>query len=111
MKTRTLMSTIELLDLLKSLNSNASDYRIAQILNVNKSAVSKWRVGRSGFDDETAVRVAELSGLQPEYVLACVHAERAKTDQARTAWAHIAAAFGTAAALVLLLGIPAHFPL
>lgn len=105
MKKRTLMTTIELLDELKSLNDNASDYRIAQILNVNKSAVSKWRLKKSFFDDEVCEQVAELTGHHPEYVLACIHAERAKSDSLRLAWSHIAVRFATAACLVVAVGI------
>lgn len=111
MKNRDLMTTIEMVDELKSLNGNASDYRIAQILGVKPQTVSSWRLRGSIFDDETALKVAAALGYQPEYVVACVHAERAKTPQARTVWTHIAAAFGTAAALVVAVGILAHFPL
>lgn len=112
MKNQTLMTTIELLDELKSLNNNASDYRIAQILNVNKAAVSKWRNSKGFFEDEVCFRVAELLSMQPEYVVACVHAERSKTPQARMVWTHLAAAFGTAAVFVLVVGILAlHVPI
>lgn len=102
MKNQTLMTTLELLDELKSLNNNASDYRAAQIIGVKPQTVSKWRTQGSIPDDDTAVRVADALGVQPEYVLACVHAERCKTPQARSAWLHIAAAFGTAAAFVFI---------
>jgi plasmid maintenance system antidote protein VapI len=111
MKKRTLMTTVEMLDALKSLNDNASDYRIAQILKVNKSAVSLWRKGTNTFSDETAIEVARLLKIKPEYVIACAHAERAKSDEARSVWTHFAAAFGTAAVFVLAVGIlaPFHF--
>lgn len=108
MKNGELMTTLELLDALKSLNGNASDYRVAQILKVKPNTVSSWRHGRSFFDDEVCFRVADQLGIQPEYVVACVHAERSKTPQARTVWTHIAAAFGTAAAvaMVAVLAVP-----
>lgn len=103
MENRTLQYTNDFLDELKSLNGNASDYRLAKILEVKAATISNYRHGKSFFDDAVCERVADLLGIQPEYVLACIHAERAKSPSLRTAWTHIAAAFGTAATFVFAI--------
>lgn len=114
MKKAHFQTTNEFLDELKSLNNNCSDGQAGRILGVKSQAVSNWRAGRAFFDDEVCFRVAKELGLKPEYVVACIHAERAKNDQARTVWEHIAvsfAPFARAAVFVLVLGVLAHsFP-
>lgn len=85
-------TTNEFLDALKSLNNQASDYKLAQILEVKNPSAYKWRAGKSFFDDLTCEKVAKLLNLPLPYVLACVHAERAKTESLRLAWQQAALA-------------------
>lgn len=100
-------STVEFLDLLcdhyKCLSQDektpATDYRVAKQLEVTTQSVSKWRTGKAGFDDTTAIRVADLLDMEREYVLACVHFERAKASNVRDTWRVIA--LGSTNALVL----------
>lgn len=83
------MKTPEVLDAIKKAQGVESDYAVATLLDVTRSAVSKYRLGRSHFDDATAIRAAELAGLDAGYVIACAHAERAKSDPERAAWKSI----------------------
>lgn len=110
MKNKAPTSTIEFLDLIKSLKNLDTDYQAFPVIGVKRQTVYSYRAGRSFFDDEVCPKVAELTGYPVEYVLAIAHAERAKSDELRTAWKHVAAAFGTAAMLVLTVGILAPFP-
>lgn len=84
-------TTIGFLDALKARNGGASDYAIAKILGVTQQTVSRWRVGKDFLGDSTAIKVGKLLEIDPRYVVACAHAERAKTDDEKTVWQGFAA--------------------
>lgn len=92
MKNRTPTTTNGFLDAVKLLKNIESDYGLSKIMEVKPQAVSKWRHGGGFFDDAVCERVANLLNLPTGYVLACVHAERAKTDSLRLAWQQAALA-------------------
>lgn len=86
-----MIDTAHLLDAAKKRQSLPSDYKLGLTLGLSDSALSNYRNGRSHPDDATASRLAELAGLDAGYVVACMHAERAKTQDARVLWRGIAA--------------------
>ena len=94
-------TAIEFLDEIKARNNGLSDYAIAKRLGVTRSCISFYRTGRSCFDDETAEKVAEELGVNPVYVMACAHAERAKVPSIKSHWMEAAERF--AAALLLAI--------
>lgn len=96
------MNTIELLDRAKKAQGIESDYRLAQVIEVTKAAVSGWRQGRSHPDDEIAARLAEMAGANPASVIAELHAARAKTPAARAIWMNMARQLRHAVAAVML---------
>lgn len=110
-----LYTTVEILDLLKLLFSKdgepASDYRIAKILDVSTTTVSRWRSGEKTMDDDTGYKVAELLGMQQEHMMGCIYYER--SQRARNAkmsdlWSRIALR-GTNAVALVALGFAALF--
>lgn len=113
MKDTRILTTLQFLEMLqehyKYLSDDgktpASDYRVAKELGVTQQTVSRWRVGKSGMDDETAVKVAEILGMVSGHVLACVHLERSKSSKVRAAWTVVA---GGAANLAALAAIGFH---
>lgn len=94
-------------------NESDSDYRLAQLLGITRSAMSKHRHGTViAFDDLTAPRIAELTGFELPYVLACLHAERTRQPELRAAWewmARIAASKVAGVALGVGVAALAHF--
>lgn len=98
------MRTVEYLDALRAHLRLPSDYACAKILGNTVSSISGYRTGRHTFDDATALRVAELLGIDPRRVIADMHAERAKDEKVRAFWQQVAA---TAAAVVLGVAIGA----
>lgn len=84
-------TTIEFLDAVKSCTGAASDYSLAPILGVTRAAISKLRNGNGFLGDSTAIRVGELLDIDPAYVVACAHAERAKKDEERAIFQRLAA--------------------
>lgn len=101
------MKTAEYLDALRAHLRLPSDYAAAKVLGVTVSSASGYRNGKHTFDDATALRVAELLEIDPQRVVADMHAERAKDDRVRAFWQQVAA---TAAAVVLGVAIGATPP-
>ena len=79
-------TTIELLEAVKRQRGLTSDYQLSKALGVTRAAVSLYRTRGDVLSDELALHVAELAGLKPDYVLACVAAERSKSERARAVW-------------------------
>lgn len=84
------MGTIDFLDAIRRVHNLPSDYAAAQLIGITRSQVSRYRHGKDFIGDDIAIRVAELLQLDPGYVMACAHAERAASEQARGVWTRIA---------------------
>lgn len=96
------MTTRDFLDAIKARYRLPSDYALAHFMGISKGIVSSYRVGKSGIGDQTALKVAKLLELDPGYVLACLHAERAHRDDVREIWQKTAQTLkGTAAIAVI----------
>jgi transcriptional regulator with XRE-family HTH domain len=80
------MKTIEYLDAAKVRLGITSDYALAKKLGISQPAISNYRSGRSRIDDDVALTIAEILGLNPLQVIAAANAERAKTPEARARW-------------------------
>lgn len=80
----------ELLDLVKTTHGIQSDYKLAQVLMVAKSAVINYRKGFSHPDQSVCMRIATLLDLDPDVVLCSIQAERTKDEVLSTQWARIA---------------------
>lgn len=80
-------ASVAMLDAIKQRLSLRSDYALAKAFGMkNQSAICNYRAGRSQFDEDTAIRAAELLEECPAVVLAKIAAERAKTPKARAVW-------------------------
>lgn len=73
-----MLTTLDLLDEIEKTHGGCTDYRAAQLLQVTRATLSQWRRRGTVMDDETAIKAADLLDLNPEYVVACIHAERVK---------------------------------
>ena len=83
-------TTIQLLDRIKTQLSISSDYKLAQALEISKNAVTNYRSGRSHPNDDVALKIAALLDEDAGRIAACLHAERAQSDQARELWEKVA---------------------
>ncbi|CAJ8531352.1 helix-turn-helix domain-containing protein [Burkholderia pseudomallei] len=79
-------TTVEYLDAIKVRLDLPSDYAVAKALGLTRAAVSKQRLGHSVFDDTTALRVAEILGVDPMEVISAANAERARDEETRRLW-------------------------
>lgn len=107
------MKTVDFLDALKRQHSISSDYALAKLMKVRATNLSNYRRGVSCFDDDMAIRVAEIGGWPVGYVLACVaeeRAERTKRFSAKKAWHEVAKALAPLIVGVAV-GVGALFPM
>ncbi|WP_246791777.1 DUF3693 domain-containing protein [Burkholderia perseverans] len=79
-------TTVDYLDAIKARLDLPSDYAVAKALHLTRAAVSKQRLGHSAFDETTALRVADILGLDPMEVIASAHIERARDEETRRLW-------------------------
>ncbi|MBU9320385.1 hypothetical protein KTE24_06900 [Burkholderia gladioli] len=79
-------TTVDYLDAVKAKLDLPSDYAAAKHLRVTRASVSRYRLGEGAFDDTTALRVAEILGVDPLEVIASANAERARDDETRQLW-------------------------
>lgn len=79
-----------------------SDYRMAKVLGVTPSSMSRYLLGKSTLDDSVARRVAALLELHPGYVAACIQAERATLPESRSMWEGVANLLRGVTALLIL---------
>ena len=99
----------ELIDLLKNQNGLTSDNKAADAIpGMNSGNLSKIRKGLEGrfLNDEQALYIATECGLNPEWVLVNLAAERTKSEEAKNTWASMAKKLSrtvTAAALAVSL--------
>lgn len=73
-----MITTLELINQLKTAYSLPSDYAVCKKLGVSRNLVNNYKVKGSCMDDTTAVKVAELLELDPFEVIASMHFERAQ---------------------------------
>ena len=84
-------TTIEFIDAVKSRSGVASDYALAPVLGITRAQVSKFRNRKDFLGDSTAMKVGKLLQIDPAYVVACAHAERAREDAEKSLWQGLAA--------------------
>lgn len=79
-----------------------SDAAISRILGLSNGAMPAYNNKGVTLSDSVAIKVAEHLEMDPGYVLACMHAERAKLEADRAAWRKVAERLGGVAACLVL---------
>jgi len=69
------------LDFLQEKTETGSDYAVSKLLGVSANRISNYRCGRSKFDDEMAVRVANALDIEPMEVIAAIKLEYCKEKE------------------------------
>lgn len=83
-------TTREFLAAIKQRHGLKTDGQLARFLNLSRERISRYQHGSDYLGDETAVRVAAALEIEPGYVLACVAAERTRSENARREWSALA---------------------
>jgi transcriptional regulator with XRE-family HTH domain len=107
------MKASEYLDLLaRHLSTDGkplSDYRLSERLGITRQTASRYRNDKGHFDEETAIKAAELLDIHPASILADVQAERTRCPEAKEVWRALSKQMGRAAAAVVLPAILAAY--
>lgn len=87
------MNTLEYLAACKTRLGIDSDYALAKALGISHSAICGYRAGTSRVNDDVALSIAQILGINPLQVIATANAERAKTPEMRDRWIGLLAGF------------------
>jgi transcriptional regulator with XRE-family HTH domain len=98
------------LDALSLAMDGASDYRLAQVLGVNTSAISNYRNRGGGFDNKMAFKIAGLLNLDPLDVIVNIEWDRAKDAREKDFWANHASGKVAGIALGASILLASVFP-
>lgn len=100
-------TTADFLDALRVKLNLPSDGQLADYLGMHRQHISRYRTLGHTFDDSMSMRVADLLETDPAFVVACMHAQRAKNSEEKKLWERIATSMaGVAAALVVIAVLP-----
>ncbi len=83
-------TTKTLIERLRAQLGNATNYRLAKHLGISKPSLIKYVHERGGMAFEIGLRVGAELGLDPDYVLLCLAAEREQSPEVKTRWQRLA---------------------
>lgn len=84
-----MLTTVDIIELVRLETEARTKYAAARRLGVLHQTLANWIVRGSVMRDETGLKAAEILDIDPDYILACLAAERAKDSPAFKTWAHI----------------------
>ena len=96
------MKATDWIDRVKTAKGWESDYRAAKELGLSRSSVSGYKSKTPTLDEDTSIKVAHALEINPALVLADQAMERAKNEEAKTAWGAVLERLGGMAASVFL---------
>jgi plasmid maintenance system antidote protein VapI len=76
MKNQELLTSVGMIDAIRNKHL-CTDYRVAKLLEMTPQNISSIRCQRTIFGEETILKIAELLGEEPAFLLACLQAEKA----------------------------------
>ncbi len=85
-----MLTTCDLVERLKSVTDTGSAYAVAKLLGTTQSSLTNYMSGTRTMSDEVGLKAAKILKIEPDYVLACLSAERAKGTPTGRQWAHLA---------------------
>jgi len=86
-----MLTTNQILDLIKKKYNFTSDYQLHKFTGWSHATISGYRNKPQYMSEAICVQSANLLELPEGFILACVHAERAKSKAIKDAWKDTAA--------------------
>ncbi len=71
-------------------NKLCTDYRLAKILGLSKTAMTRYMRHGGGMSSDVGLKIAKELGLDANYVVACLAHEREQSELVRPVWAALA---------------------
>lgn len=84
-----MLKSMQIVELLRDQTETRSDYAVSKLLGIRPQTICNWKSGRGAMSEDIALKAADLLGFDPEYVLACVTAERAKDTPTYETWVKV----------------------
>lgn len=85
-----MITTRQIVELVRATTETGSKYAAAKSLGVAHQTMHNWSNRGTVMSDDIGIKAAETLEIQPEYVLACLQAERMKESVSYPLWANIA---------------------
>ena len=79
-------TTADFLDDLRAKLTLPSDGKLALAMGWQRPQLGRYRGKYETVSDETCLKVARVLEIEPDYIMACMALQRAKTPETRTAW-------------------------
>lgn len=95
------MTSRELLAAVRQAQGLPSNYALARVLGIRDNTLQRWHAEAGAPDDAMAARLATMARLDPDAVVAAMHAQRAGDDEERARWQRIARRLEVTAALAV----------
>ena len=95
------MEISELLDKAKARANLPSDYALAKVLGLGRGWISEYRKGKRHPNNEVAVKLATLAGLEEMPVIAAIEYQTATTEKKKHFWKCYLEGHGITAALCM----------
>lgn len=100
-------TTVDFLNAVMEKHGIKSDNQLSLFLGCARSGISGYRHKKTYLDDHIVLKVADALEIDAAYVMACVHAERAKQAPEKAVWERLATmSLGLAATVLIVLALP-----
>lgn len=97
------MNSADFIDMLRAKRELSSDNKVAKYMGMEQSHISSYRTGRREFSDATCAKFAEALELPATYVIAEIHAHRAKDSSVKIIWQNLAETIRKSHAFVIVV--------
>lgn len=98
-------NTADFLDALRVKLDVPSDYALGAKLGMHRQQMSRYRTLQTTFDDEASMRIADILEIDPAFVVASMHAQRAKRSEEKKLWERIATSMAGVTVILALVAI------
>lgn len=100
------MEINELIEQAKKRANISSDYALAKVLGIDRRVISDWKKDKRHPNNEEAIKLATLAGVDEMQVIASIELMTANTDKKKEFWKHYIESRGIAATVVMIgLGV------
>lgn len=110
-----MLTTAKIIEMIRKDNIRnglpSSNYYVAKTLGVSPQSINSLNKTGTVLNDTNAMKAASLLGLNPDYVLASLQAERARNEPSAPIWRMIAHRLEGAAAALVVLAITINMPI
>lgn len=80
------MELSEIIEKAKTRANITSDYALAKVLGIDRRIVSDWKRGKKHPNNEEAIKLATLAGIEDMRVIAEIEMRSANTEKKREFW-------------------------